>query len=76
MRPASKARACHAGALAATGSAIYPATQHLALGIPGLVSAAILLWASASYERAAREDAAGARRSAVVDTDQQPRSAA
>ena len=75
MRPASKARACHAGSLAAVGSAIYPATQHLALGIPGLVSAAILLWASASYEREAREDAARARRPAV-DTDQQPRSAA
>jgi hypothetical protein len=73
VRPARKARACRAGALAAIGSAIYPATQHLALGIPGLASAAILLWASASYEREAREDAYRARRPAA---DEQLRRAA
>jgi hypothetical protein len=76
VSPARKARASHAGALAAVITAIYPATQHLFLGIPGLASAAILLWASASYEREAREDAYRARRPALLDTDQQPRSAA
>lgn len=75
MRPEQKARASHAGALAAVISAIYPATQHPTAGIPGLVSAAVLLLVSASYEREAREDAARARRSAD-DTEQQPRSAA
>lgn len=75
MRPASKARACHAGALAAVVSAIYPATQHPVFGIPGLVSAVILLLVSASYEREAREDKARTQRPAA-DTDQQPRSTA
>lgn len=62
MSPARKARACHAGALAAVITAIYPATQHLVLGIPGLITAAILLGVSASYEREAREDTAHAAR--------------
>ncbi|WP_108990416.1 hypothetical protein [Streptomyces coelicoflavus] len=62
MTAARKARACHAGALASVITAIYPATQHPAFGIPGLVSAAILLLVSASYEREAREDAARAAR--------------
>ena len=73
MNPARKARACHAGALAAIGSGIYPATQHPAFRIPGLVSAAILLLVSASYDREAREDAARARRPA---DDEQLRRAA
>ncbi|KAF2774659.1 hypothetical protein [Streptomyces sp. OM5714] len=76
MTAARKARACHAGALTAVITAIYPATQHLFLGIPGLITAAILLGVSASYEREARKDTARARRAVVVDTDQQPRSAA
>ncbi|MGV9282150.1 hypothetical protein [Streptomyces sp. NPDC003730] len=76
MRPEQKARASHAGALVAIVSAIYPATQHPAFGIPGLVSAAVLLLVSASYDREAREDEARIRQPAVLDTDQQPRSAA
>ncbi|MET9138870.1 hypothetical protein [Streptomyces parvulus] len=54
MTAARKARACHVGALAAIVSAIYPATQHPAFGIPGLASAVILLLVSASYDREAR----------------------
>lgn len=76
MTAARKARACHAGALASVITAIYPATQQPAFGIPGLVAAVILLLVSASYDREAREDADRARRPVVVDTDQQPRSAA
>ncbi|MEU5624250.1 hypothetical protein [Streptomyces tendae] len=65
MTAARKARASHAGALASVISAIYPATQHPAFGIPGLVSAAILLLVSASYEREARKAAARPRRPTV-----------
>ncbi|NUS79184.1 MAG: hypothetical protein HOV70_23700 [Streptomyces sp.] len=61
MSPARKARACHAGALAAVISGIYPATQHPAYGIPGAVSAVILLLVSASYDREASTEAAAAR---------------
>lgn len=76
MTAARKARVSHAGALAVIVSAIYPATQHLAYGIPGAVSATILLLVSASYERESREDAAQAERADAPDANPTERSAA
>ncbi|MFI9824449.1 hypothetical protein ACIHFC_28955 [Streptomyces sp. NPDC052013] len=57
MNAARKARACHAGALAAAASSLYPATHHPYFAIPGLLSAAILTAVAASYHREASEDA-------------------
>lgn len=80
----SSARACQVGAFLSAASAGYSLTWHPWYALPGLVGAGFLMWGAASaqdagdrradlHERlhdAARSDAA------LLDTDQQPRSAA
>lgn len=78
------ARACQVGAFLSAASAGYSLTWHPWYAIPGLIGAGFLLWGAASARsaaargeaRRARLDHAAASDAALLDTDQQPRSAA
>lgn len=85
MSPARRtAAACHLGAGISTLSAAIALTWHPWLAVPGLAGAAFLLWAAASargaeQRRRARHHRlthAAASDAALLNPDQQPRSAA
>lgn len=83
MRPARRtAAACQVGAFLSAASAGYSLTWHPWYAIPGLVGAGFLLWGAASARseeqrqtrRHDRLDHAARSDTALLDTDQQPRS--
>lgn len=85
MTPANRTViACQAGAFLSAASAGYSLTWHPWYALPGLVGAGFLLWGAASARgeeqrqriRHAALDHAARSDAALLDTDQQPRSAA